>query len=269
MPPRILIVDRNEAFATMLQQMLEAGGDYVVHRANSGSGALALVHQIEFELVIVDMDLDPGDLAYRDLILGVRKVRPATRFVAIPLMGQDLPPEAQQLDIQGTLAKPFFADDLLPTIGEAMSGQVRPSISRATPLPQKAQPAGPVAPQLRSELSQLAREIHADIVLLLATTGEGTQIVAQVSTLDAAQLRGLSELVTSTVRAAQETAQMLGQPDRPFEHHMFESQYLRLYILAVQEDLLLAATTPATTPLGTIRHNLRRAALTLRHLSQP
>ena len=269
MPPSILIVDRNEAFATMLQQMLEAGGDYVVHRANSGSGALALVHQMEFELVIVDMDLDPGDLAYRDLILGVRNVRPATRFMAIPLMGQDLPPEAQQLDIQGTLAKPFFADDLLPTIGEAMSRQIKPSGLRPTPLPQKAKPARSATPQLQSELSQLAREIHADIVLLLATTGEGPQIVAQVSTLDASQLRGLSELVTSTVRAAQATAQLLGQPDRPFEHNMFESQHLRLYVLAVQEDLLLAVTTPINTPLGTIRHNLRRAALTLRHLSQP
>jgi CheY-like chemotaxis protein/predicted regulator of Ras-like GTPase activity (Roadblock/LC7/MglB family) len=267
MPPKILIVDRNEAFATVLEQMLVAGGEYAVHRASSGSDALALLHQRDFELAIVDMDLDPGDLDYRDLILGARKLKPATRIVVIPLMGQALPPEAEQLDIQGTLAKPFFADDLLPSIQDAMSRQVKPPTLRPTALGQIAQPTKAATSQLHAELLQLAREIHADIVLLLSTKGEGMQVLAQVSTMEGPRLRILSDLIASTVRAAQETAQFLGQSHRPFEHNMFEGQQLRLYVMAMPEELLLAVTTPISTPLGTIRHNLRRAERTLRHLA--
>lgn len=272
MPPKILVVDQNEAFATVLEQMLEAGGSYAVHRASSGSDALALLHQSDFDLAIVDMDLDPGDLGYRDLILGVRKFKPAMRFMVIPLMGQDLPPEAQQLDIQGTLTKPFFADDLLPNIQEAMSKQIELPSPRSTAGPRAtqptlaAQPTQVAMPQLQSELSQLAREINADIVLLLSTEGEITEVIAKMSTLDGPRLSVFSDLVASTVRAAQETARFLGQPGRPFEHNMFEGQELRLYVMALREDLLLAVTTPTSTPLGTIRHNLRRADRTLRHL---
>lgn len=267
MAPKILIVDRNEAFATMLEQMIEAGGDYSVHRASCGSDALVLLHETDFELAIVDMDLDPGDLGYRDLILGARKLKPAMRFVLIPLMGEALPPEAQQLDIQGTLAKPFFADDLLPSIQEAMSKQVKLPTAPPPTVAETFQPARSATRQLQSELSQLAREINADIVLLLSTKGESAQVIAHVSSLDGSQLRTLSELVASTVGVAQETAQFLGRPGRPFEHNMFEDQELRFYVLTIPEDLMLAVSTPTNTPLGTIRHNLRRAVRTLRHLA--
>lgn len=272
MPPKILIADRNEAFATVLEQMLEAGGNYAVRRASSGSDALALLHQTDFDLAIVDMDLDPGDLGYRDLILGVRKFKPSMRFMVIPLMGQDLPPEAQRLNIQGTLAKPFFADDLLPSIEEALTQQVEPpsphptAEARAAQPAPEAEPARPATAQVQSELAQLAREIQADTVLLLSIAGERTEVVARVGTLDGPRLRTLSNLITSTIHTAQETAQFLGEPSRPFEHNMFEGQELRLYVMAIREDLLLAVTTPTSTPLGTIRHNLRRADRTLRHL---
>jgi CheY-like chemotaxis protein/predicted regulator of Ras-like GTPase activity (Roadblock/LC7/MglB family) len=267
MPPKILIVDRNEAFATMLEQMIETGGDYKVHRASSGSDALVLLHQIDFELAIVDMDLDPGDLGYRDLILGARKLKPAMRFMVIPLMGQALPPEAQQLDIQGTLSKPFFADDLLPSIQQSLSKQAKPPTEPLQTVPEMVQPASSATPQLRAELSQLAREVNADIVLLLSTEGESAQVITHVSTLDSSQLRTFSDLVASTVHAAQETAQFLGRPHRPFEHNMFEDQEMRLYVLTIPEDLIIAVTTPTSTPLGTIRHNMRRAVRTLRHLA--
>jgi len=214
------------------------------------------------------VDLDPEDLGYQDLIRGVRKLRPTMRFMLIPLMGQALPPEAQQLDIQGTLTKPFFADDLLPTIQQTISKQAVPSAPRPKALPEPTPPVSRAPSHLQSELSQLAREVKADTVLLLSTRGEGSQVIAQVSTLDELQLGTLSELIASTVRTAQETAHFLGQPRRPFEHNMFEGQELRLYIMAIPEDLLLAVITSPSTPLGTVRHNLRRAVRTLTHLGR-
>ncbi len=113
---RILVVDRNEAFATMLEQLLETNGHYEVEVAHAGSDALTLLRQSQFDLTIVDMDLDRKDIGYRDLILSMRQLDPTMRLMVIPILGQDLPPETRQLDIQGALSKPFFADDLLPNV---------------------------------------------------------------------------------------------------------------------------------------------------------
>ena len=46
---------------------------------------------------------------------------------------------------------------------------------------------------------------------------------------------------------------------------MFESDRSRLYIMTLPGDLALVIVTPINTPLGTIRHNLRRAS---RHLAR-
>ncbi len=264
MPPQILIVDRNQAFATMLQEMLESDGRYAVQAASSGSDALALLHQEEFALVIIDMDLDPEDMGYRDLILGARKLRPTMRIMVIPLMGETLPQQSERLDIQGTLSKPFFADDLLPGIQEALSKEIKESSPRPTALPEMPQPADETRPEIQPTLAQLAHEVSADTVLLLSAGDGGVQIITRVSTLDATQLGTLSDLITSTVRSAQEVVQFLGQSHEPFEHHMFEGPTSRLYILAIEQDLLLAVTTPVSIPLGTVRHNLRRTVRTLR-----
>lgn len=265
MPPKILIVDPNEAFATMLEQMLEVEGNYVVHRANSGSDALALLHRTHFDLAIIDMDLDPEDLSYRDLILNIRKLKPAMRCVVIPLMGQALPPEAGQLELQGTLAKPFFVDDLLPSIEGALAKEIRVPSRRPMVPPETAPPERQAGSQIQIELAQLAYELNSDIVLLLSTEAEGTQIIAQVSTLDELRLSRLADHVTHVVRSAQETARFLGQPHRSFEHSVFEGEELRLYIIAITENLVLVVTTPASTPLGMVRHRLRRTARTLSH----
>lgn len=264
MPPKILIVDRNQAFATMLEEMLESDSSYSVEVASSGSDALALLHQEDFALVIIDTDLDPEDMGYRDLILGARKLRPTMRIMVIPLTGQTLPQQVERLDIQGTLSKPFFADDLLPSIQEALSKEVKASPPRPTALPEMPQPADEARPQIQPTLAQLAHEVNADTVLLLSAGDGGVQIITQVSTLDATQLGTLSDLIASTVRSAQEVAQFLGQSHKPFEHHMFEGAASRLYIMAIEENVLLAVTTPVSIPLGTVRHNLRRTIRTLK-----
>lgn len=263
MTSKILVVDPNEAFAAVLEEMLEADGGYRVEVAHTGSDALALLGLTHFDLTIVDMDLETADMGYRDMILKVRQLEPTMRLMMIPLMGRDLPPEAQELDIQGTLSKPFFADDLLPHIEDALARQVSPTTSQAA-TPPASEPVQQAASNVQSILSELAREISADAVLLLSTATGRERIVAHASKLDGARLETLADLGLATVRAAQAAARFLGQPDRPFEHNMFESDPLRLYMMAAPDDTLLMAVTPLSTPLGTIRHNLRRTARSLR-----
>jgi DNA-binding response OmpR family regulator len=255
MAHRILVVDRNAAFATMLKEMLEEDGGYEVSVARRGSDALALLHDESYALMIIDIDLDPDDLDYRDLIPRVREEQPSIRLMLIPLMGEDLPPEVHQVDIQGALSKPFFADDLLPGIEDALLKEVGIAVPPPAPSPDPQ-----VSADLEAILLELAREIYADTVLLLSAREGDEQIIAHATTLDKAGAVMLANLSMATVRAAQATAHFLGQPDRPFEHNMFETDSLRLYAMSVPESMLLAVVTPTSTPLGTIRHNLRRAA---------
>lgn len=264
MAPRILVVDRNEAFAIMLKEMLEADGDYDVRVARRGSDALSLLHDESFALTIIDMDLDPDDLDYRDLIPRVREMRPAMRLMLIPLMGESLPPEVDRSDIQGILSKPFFADDLLPSIEDTLSKEVSLSVSQAPPVPS---PEPRFSAEVEGILVQLAREIYADAVLLLSAREGDEHLIAHASSLDEPGTVMLATLSIATIRAAQATAHFLGQPDRPFEHNMFETESLRLYAMSVPGEMLLTVVAPTSTPLGTIRHNLRRAVRELGQLT--
>jgi len=267
MSHKILVVDRNRAFATMLEQMLEMDGGYEVQVAHTGSDALSLLGQTAFDLTIVDMDLDTQDMGYHELVLGVRQVEPTMRLMLIPLMGSDLPPEALQMDIQGILSKPFFADNLLPDIGAALTQSVKAG-SRQPASPSALPPTRQISQDVQATLSELAHEINAEAVLLLSTVTDEARILAQVSSMTGEKLETLAALGLTTIRAAQETAQFLGQPNRPFEHNMFESDSLRLYMKILRHDEVLLVVTPTSSSLGTIRHNLRRAARNLTSQSE-
>jgi DNA-binding NtrC family response regulator len=266
-----LVIDRNEAFAAMLEQMLIGEGGYQVQVAHHDSDALSLLKLTDFDLTILDMDLGPkGD--YQGLIHRIRQHHPTMRLMLIPLMGQDIPKEAVRLDIQGALAKPFFADDLLPSIRDALSRDVNPSAHQSVAQPAtRSEPppdSAPVIPSpavsesnedVQAVLADLANETRADVVLLLSANPE-EGVIAQISALDSDGMDSLAALIRTMVQAAQAAGQFLGQPEVPFEHNMFESPSLRLYVMVVATRAFLVAVTPMSTPLGTVRHNLRRAS---------
>jgi len=263
MTANILVVDRNVAFATMLKEMLERDGGYRVDLVHEGSRALELLPDGGYDLTIVDMDLDPADMTSLALIEQVRTHHPQMRLVLIPLMGEEVPAEAQAWGIQGTLSKPFFADDLLPRIGEALSKEVVPP-ARPT---SSAGPADQAPGDIQSLLMDLARETQAEAVFLFSKEPGREGVVAHTSTLDGERLDALAYMIFAAVQAAQAVANFLGQPDRPFEHNMFENDNLRLYIMTLPQNLQLVIVTPLSTPLGTVRHNLRRSVRQLRSLA--
>jgi len=266
----VLVVDGNEAFATMLQEMLETEGGYRVRVAPCGSSALAALERDRFDLTIVDMDLDPEEMDYRELIRRIRRVLPGMRLVLIPLMGQAVPPEAHELNVQGTLSKPFFADDLLPRIQAALSAPLAavapgaPAPAATPAAPPAARPgarvgAAPPAARVQALLQELVRETRADLVAVLSMQGGGG-VVAQMGNRGQATTDSLAEPCLAALRAAQRLGRLLGQPDAPFEHNMFESDSFRLYILSLPGDLCLFLAAPLEAPLGAVRHNLRRTS---------
>ncbi|MBN1658917.1 MAG: response regulator [Anaerolineae bacterium] len=252
---KILVIDRNEAFATMLKEMLEGDGGHQVQVAARGRDGIVLLQRESFDLTIVDMDQDRSDLDYVTLIKGVRRLHPRMRIVLIPLMGEDVPAEAHRLGIQGALSKPFFVDNLLPSIQDALSREVGPGkVDRVH---------AAAAAEAESALLELAHETQADIVLLVSMAGGKAQVLQHVSLLEEDRIQRLAELVAAAAKTSQATARFLGQPDEPYKHNMFENEDARFYLMALPNHLLVAVVTSIHTPLGTIRHNLRRASRAL------
>jgi predicted regulator of Ras-like GTPase activity (Roadblock/LC7/MglB family) len=97
------------------------------------------------------------------------------------------------------------------------------------------------------------------MVVLLSTAEGQSQVLAHSSILRPADLNTLAEFGLAALDAAQRVANFLGQGDRPYEHNMFENEDSRLYVMVLPDDLALLVVTSVHTPLGTIRHNLRRA----------
>lgn len=258
MAPRILVVDRNQAFATMLAEMLETEGGYQVQMAHTGSEAVALLRQTDFDLTIVDMDLGDEDMDYRQLLRTVRKARPTMRLMVIRLMGEELPTELQELNLQGTLSKPFFADDLLPSIQEVLASEVHPP-ARAPSPPLESRSSTPVASDVRGILSALAHETHADAVLLISKGADRPTVRTYVGSIHPDRAQRLAEISIAMVQSAQSFAPFFGEPDAPFEHHIIEGSRVRWYILTLPGELWLVMVVPLSTSLGVIRHSLRQA----------
>lgn len=115
----ILVVDGDDAFATILKEGLEITGEYQVATVKAGGDALESVVEQPFDMVIVDMGL--ADVEPVRLVRAIREAKPSMRLMLIPLLGQQAPDELQDVEIQGILPKPFFVGDLPDIVGEAMA----------------------------------------------------------------------------------------------------------------------------------------------------
>jgi CheY-like chemotaxis protein len=145
----VLVVDSDQAFATILKEGLETNGNYRVTLTQSGSDALESVVERPFDLVIVDMGLQ--GVKPVTLVKAIREAKPAMRLMLIPLFGQQIPAELKELKIQGFLPKPFFVGDLPRFVGEALNIETfaspappAPELKVGAPARRDAQSAAPV-----------------------------------------------------------------------------------------------------------------------------
>lgn len=161
MSANILIVDSDEAFATILKEGLEASRLYKAEVATSGGEALQAIVEQPFDMTIVDMGLH--DMEGITLVKAIREAKPTMKVILIPLFGEELDQEAQSLDIQGVLTKPFFMGDLPRKIGEALSRPVRtglaaPTAAPAPRPPKQAQPPSGWPPSTEELAAKAVRE---------------------------------------------------------------------------------------------------------------
>jgi len=113
----ILIVDNNQAFATILKEGIESGGDYDATIVTSAVEARNVANQGDLALAIVDMGLQDEDPV--ELLKTMRERWNNLRLMCIPA-GQ-LPDQVHALGIQGVLPKPFFLPEIPAQIAKALS----------------------------------------------------------------------------------------------------------------------------------------------------
>jgi CheY-like chemotaxis protein len=291
----ILVVDSNQAFATMLKEGLETTSSYKVALAHTGADALEAVVETPFDMVIVDMGLP--DVKPVKLVKAIREAKPAMRLMLIPLMGEELPKDLQNVAIQGILPKPFFVGDLPRLVAQAM-GIAAPSSPQPAaapelgngqpdpPVPSQSEDVSPSAPGVAQSpppedipplpaptpeslarwrtkekdivrlLKALNREVRAECILVTS----GVQLVAFSGLLSREQTAKLAQIVAQSTAAASRAAAFLGEPAGHFEQSLHEGAEYCLYSLSLSEDLVLALALSTDVPLGTLRYRARQTA---------
>jgi len=252
---RILIVDANEAFATMLRQGLEEMEDVEASVAATGREALRAVAATEYDLVIVDLDLP--DVEPTLLVRTLRREHPPLKLAVIPLVGEEVPSELADVELQGALPKPFFLPELPGRIRALLAepADVRPVVRRPAP------PVQEQIPQVARLMSRLAQEVGAEAVLLT----QGETLLAHAGRLPEEEVAVLASVVCDSWRTSARVAQILGKEQLRFEQSIEGAEHL-LYSLALSDDLILSVVVRGKVPLGMIRHRSKETAEVIRGL---
>jgi DNA-binding response OmpR family regulator len=291
----ILIVDSDEAFATILKEGIEMGGDYKADIVTTALEARNVAARGQLAMAIVDMGLDVDDPL--ELLRTLRERHPELRLMVIPANGS--PDSALDLGIQGTLSKPFFMPEIPAQIESALSRAVgaspaeskpeqatvdapvvvgRPEIPTPAavvePAPEKAPSTPPAellahlateSQRLTENLRYLLRELNADAVLLTY----GTELVAYAGQFGRAEAERLAQVVSESWQASARVAAALGREKVRFEQSLHEGEDYLLYSLATTSEIVLSVALRADRPLGMIRYNTKQTAQELAPILLP
>ena len=296
----VLVVDPNEAFATLLSEELKRQG-YNVSLCGSGEEALQFARGNLPDLSLLDMALeDPGAIA---LAKQLREIEAEMRVMLIPLMGEDLSPEATSISVQGVLPKPFFLPELPDRVEAALNAQVEDITEeptpKASPVESETEEEPAPAPQLEpasvAELENLEMEdvVLEDVEEVSAAEEEGFSYdafeanrseiervmggLAQEIGADAVLLTFGGGMLTwvgglarpeaeSVARAVIHGWRTSAEVARVLgrEQVRFEQSIAgsdyMLYALSVEQNALMAVVVRGTAPLGLLRHRARGAA---------
>jgi len=271
----ILLLDSDEAFATMLQESLEQGSEYRATVTTNGDEALQALTAARFDLAIVDLGLTDPDGAV--VARRLRQQQADLRLMLIPLMGEELPSELADIDVQGVLPKPFFLPELPERIADALAQPVgggpdtaetpstaetvepdtvsdRRAVAR-TRIPEKR------IPKIVRVMTTLAQDVNAEAVILTCEGG----LIAHTGRLSADDADGLAQAVGESWQTSARVAQILGQEQLRIEQSVEGGEHM-FYSLSVAEDIILSTALRVRVPLGMIRHRTKATAEALRAL---
>jgi DNA-binding response OmpR family regulator len=275
----ILIVDSDEAFAVMLHDSIRREINHRVSICTSMDEAIRNLRDTRYDLAIVDLGVEEHNPL--SLLRAMRRQQGDLRLIVIPLMGEDLPEEIEEANIQGVLTKPFFIGDLAGTIEAALATPME-SVSKELAHTQPAdaapeeQPVKKVAPanlrpsasrstwavdaQTLRVLSDLHREVAAEAVILTGPAGIAAQS-GEIRGLDAGKAGEMLARLSDTMADALVVFNRVNRGDQDVLHQGYcEGLGRRLYWASLNRDWLIVCVLDIDTPLGMLRYHLRRAA---------
>ena len=119
-PARVLVVEDDDVVAGFIETILAMEG-YDVHRAADGEQALELAHDLEPDLVTLDVmmpGLDGWEVAH---LLRQDSVTAETRIVMVSAIpAQQLAARASSESVQAVLSKPFDFAALAEVVAQAL-----------------------------------------------------------------------------------------------------------------------------------------------------
>ncbi|QDE70902.1 MULTISPECIES: response regulator [Myxococcus] len=116
--PSLLLVDDSDAILALERAILS--GHYTIHTASNGREALEKVGRLRPAAVLLDLSMPEMD---GDEVLQRMKADPATADIPVIIISSEKSRAEACLGLgaEAFLAKPFRADELLQTVGEAMT----------------------------------------------------------------------------------------------------------------------------------------------------
>jgi len=246
LPPRILIVDPNTAFATVLAGAIQDLGTYQAASASSLEEALVELEAAEYAMAIVDaigIGMPLPLLADR-----LRAAQPELRLMVVP--GEEDDVDSQGVEIQGLLPKPFFVGELPALLDQAMK-QSRGHTYR--PEPEVPREPREKESNLRTILVELCQETRALSTFVVADK----EVLAQAGTMLPTALDPLSQAAVGVETSLQQVAQTISE-ERGFQQIILEGDGFRLSLFRVIPGTTLVVLTESATPLGALRYSARQ-----------
>lgn len=180
---RILLVDDQRSLRRSLSLMLQSAG-FETGEAASGSEALGMLENADYDLVISDLRMD--GMSGTDLLRQIRAAKPALPVIIITAYGSiESAVDAMRLGAFDYLTKPFRELDIIEKI---RSSQVLRGFETATvPATGRGSRKAPApdivaeTPQMRALLIRIQRLAASDIsVLITGETGTGKTRIARL-----------------------------------------------------------------------------------------
>lgn len=120
--PRILVIDDDVPFRSVLKASLEEMGHYV-REAKDGNEGVSLYRQETFDLVMTDLIM-PGKEGI-ETIMDMRRINPGVKIIAMSGGGRvtsvDYLQIARQVGAKKVLSKPFLYEEAREAINEVLA----------------------------------------------------------------------------------------------------------------------------------------------------
>jgi len=255
MTANVLVATPRTAFGELLRLSLEECGKYRVRLAQTPGEVQAASGRIPFDLAILDASL--GETTLAPLAQALRSANRSLRLVVIPPDNDPTRLPADGLEPDAILSLPFYAPDLLETVGSllAISGHVeRPGAASAG----SAAPALGDQPEVEKLLASLLSQTSAQAMFILRNRA----VWACVGQIDHAHVQELADALN---RGWDEN----DPSDLARFSRTSKGSEVMLYATTLSVGTLLALAYDPSTPLMRIRGQVGMIAQAIRAAQNP